>query len=637
MSKSEFHSGDNKPRIEINKTSKTPFWQSPQFTLIVYLIFILLSFQFWGQLQHARRIEIPYSEFLQHVEKKEVAEAVVTDKAIVGKLTEVDPKTGSQRQFSTVPLMWNQELADKLAENGVKYTVRYDNNWLSNFFFNWILPFGVIFLVWGWIAKKMGPMNKGFLNIGNHVHVHADEGPQVTFEDVAGYDEVKQELRETVEFLRDPSRIQALGARAPKGVLLVGAPGTGKTLFARAVAGEAKVPFFNISGSEFIEMFVGVGAARVREMFEEARTKAPCIIFIDEIDAIGRSRSGGQVMGGHDEREQTLNQLLTEMDGFDPSTGVVVMAATNRPEILDQALLRSGRFDRRIVVDKPDRVAREGILRLYAGKMKMASDVDLHVIAQRTPGFVGADLENICNEAAIHALRENRSLIDMSDFEAAIDRIIAGPETRHRVLSAEEKHRVAVHESGHTLVALAVPTGEPVHRVTIIPRAIGALGFTLQLPVEEHLLSTTEEMKDQIAILLGGRMAEDLVLGSISSGASNDLEKATDIAHNMVARLGMTDALGPVVWGREQQMQYLSSAQSVEERNFSEATAQAIDAEIKALVEEGRERAGEILIRCRAVLDALAAELEKQETLDGDEVLRIAGSCAHAQKTQSGE
>ena len=629
MAKREFHTGDGKPRIEINKSSKTPFWQTPLFTLIIYLVFIMLSFQFWGQLKEAKRIEIPYSQFLQDVEQKKVAEAVITDKSIRGTLTDNDPQTGKPRRFITVPLMSNQELADKLARQGVKYTVRYDNNWLSNFFFNWILPFGIIFLVWGWIAKKMGPMNKGFLNIGNRVHVHPEEGPQVTFEDVAGYDDVKQELRETVEFLKDPSRIRNLGARAPKGVLLVGPPGTGKTLFARAVAGEAAVPFFNISGSEFIEMFVGVGAARVREMFEQARTKAPCIIFIDEIDAIGRSRSGGPIMGGHDEREQTLNQLLSEMDGFDPSTGVVVMAATNRPEILDQALLRSGRFDRRIVVDRPDRIAREGILQLYAGRMKLAPGVDLHVVAQRSPGFVGADLENVCNEAAIHALREDRDLVDMTDFEAAIDRVIAGPETKQRALSPEEKHRVAVHESGHTLVALAVPTGEPVHRVTIIPRAIGALGFTLQLPVEEHLLSTTEEMKDQIAILLGGRMAEDLVLGSISSGASNDLEKATDIAHNMVARLGMSEKLGPVVWGRQQQLQYLNTSQMTEERNFSEATAQAIDAGVKALVEEGRERAGAILARCRPVLEALASELEEKETLDGDEVMRIAGSCAH--------
>jgi cell division protease FtsH len=628
VAKREMHRGGDKPHIEINKSSKTPFWQTPYFNLILYLLFVLLSFHLWGQLSEARRIEIPYSEFLHHVDKREVAEAVVTDKAIKGVLTETDPQTGKPRQFITVPLMWNQELADKLAANGVKYTVRYDDNWLRNFFFNWVLPFGIIFLVWGWIARKMGPMNKGFLNIGGHVHVHPEEGPQVTFDDVAGYDEVKQELRETVEFLKDPSRIRALGARAPKGVLLVGAPGTGKTLFARAVAGEAAVPFFNISGAEFIELFVGVGAARVREMFEQARTKAPCIIFIDEIDAIGRSRSAGPVMGGHDEREQTLNQLLTEMDGFDPSTGVVVMAATNRPEILDQALLRAGRFDRRIVVDKPDRVAREGILHLYGDRMRLAPDVDLHVVAQRTPGFVGADLENICNEAAIQALRKDHDRVEMTDFEAAIDRVVAGPEARQRALSPDEKHRVAVHESGHALVAVAVPTGAPVHRVTIIPHAIGALGFTLQLPVEEKYLSTADEMRDQIAILLGGRVAEELVLGSISSGAYNDLERATEIAHTMVARLGMSEKLGPVVWGRQQQLQYLNSAQTLEERNFSEATAQAIDSEIRALLDEGRERAHEILARCRDVHERLAVELEEKETLDAEDILRLAEGCA---------
>ena len=635
MAKRDNHRDADKPRIEINKSSRPSFWQSPQFNLVLYLIFILLSFHFWGQYSEARRIEIPYSEFLQLLENQEVAEAIVTDRTITGRLTEPDPQTGKPRQFITVPLTWNAELADRLTEKGVRYTVRYDNNWLQNFFFNWILPLSILFLIWGWIAKKMGPMNKGFLNIGGHAHVHPDSGPKVTFDDVAGYDEVKQELRETVDFLKDPGRIRSLGARAPKGVLLVGPPGTGKTLFARAVAGEAGVAFFNISGSEFIELFVGVGAARVRELFEEARAKAPCIIFIDEIDAIGRTRSAGPAMGGHDEREQTLHQLLSEMDGFDPSTGVVVMAATNRPEILDQALLRSGRFDRRILVDRPDRVAREGILALYAGRMKVAPDVDLSVIARRTPGFVGADMENVCNEAAIHALRENRKLITMDDFEAAIDRVIAGPEAKHRALSSDEKHRVAVHESGHTLVALVVPTGEPVHRVTIIPRAIGALGFTLQLPVEEHLLSTTEEMKDQIAILLGGRMAEELILDSISSGASNDLEKATEIARGMVARLGMSEKLGPVVWGRRQELQYLQGAQGFEERNFSEATAEAIDTEVKALVEEGLERARAILTRCRSVLDALSAELEDRETLDSEEILRIAGSCAHG-RTKGG-
>ncbi len=631
MKKTQFQTGRDEPEIELNNSTKQSFWQNPQFNILLYLLLIFVLWHFFQGVEQTRRAEIPYSQFLEYVDKQEVAEALVTDKAIVGTLKEVEPDTGKPKRFVTVPL-WNQELAEKLAQQGVEYTVRSSDNWLSNFLFNWVLPFSFLFLLWSWMAKRMGTMGRGFLNIGNRVRVHPDSRPKVTFDDVAGYEDVKRELRETVEFLKHPGRIRKMGARAPKGVLLVGPPGTGKTLFARAVAGEADVPFFNISGSEFIEMFVGVGAARVREMFDEARQKAPCIIFIDEIDAIGRSRSGGPVMGGHDEREQTLNQLLTEMDGFDSSTGVVVMAATNRPEILDQALLRSGRFDRRIPVDKPDMKAREGILRLYADKMKLASDVDLTIVAKRTPGFVGADLENICNEAAIHALRENRNEITMADFDAAIDRVIAGPEAKQRALNESEKHRVAVHESGHTLVALVVPTGEPVHRVTIIPRAIGALGFTLQLPVEEKFLSTTEEMRDQIAILLGGRAAEEIVLGDISSGASNDLERATEIARSMVARLGMSDKLGPVVYGRQQQLQYLESAGTMEERNYSEETARAIDAEVRALVEEGHDRAREILRDCRETLDKLAAELEQHETLTGDDVERIAKGCVAADK-----
>ncbi len=630
--------GPKKPKIEINKTTKQQFWQNPWFTLILFLLFIYLSFFLWPAKQAQQVEPIPYSKFLQYVEKDQVEKAVISNQSIYGTLKINNPKTGQPVHFVTVPL-WNQQLADLLVSHHVDYSVKpKGNDWLAQFFFNWILPFGLLFLFWAWFSQRMsGGLGKGFLNIGNHVHVHPEQGPKTTFEDVAGYQDVKQELRETVDFLKDPKRIQELGARSPKGVLLVGPPGTGKTLLARAVAGEAGVPFFKISGSEFIEMFVGVGAARVRELFEEARKQAPCIIFIDEIDAIGAARGAAPATGGHDEREQTLNQLLTEMDGFDPSTGVVVMAATNRPEILDQALLRAGRFDRRILVDKPDLATREAILKLYAGKMKLATDVNLHIIAQRTPGFVGADLENVCNEAAIQALRANRDQVTMADFEAAIDRIIAGPEAKQKVLTADEKHRVAVHESGHTVVALAVPTGEPVHQVTIIPRTIGALGFTLQLPVSEKYLSTTEEIKDQIAILLGGRAAEEVILGSISSGAANDLEKATELARNMVARLGMDEKLGPVVWGREQRLQYLSSAQTVEDRNYSQATAQAIDEEIKALVEEGHERAREILNRCRETLEKLSAELEARENLKGEDVIRIAGKCQHSSKTHAGK
>ncbi len=630
----KFETSPNKPEIEINKPpgkGKPSFWQSPGSLLWLYLVFILLSLFTWQGLQDVPpQEEIPYSEFLQRVDKGEVQEALVTEKVITGTLTETDPLTGQPKRFVTVPL-WNTDLAKELEEKGVKYIVRPGHNWLSNFFFNWVLPFGLLFLLWGWMARRMGGAGKGFLNIGNRIRIHSEGDVKVTFKDVAGNEEAKIELGETIAFLRDPSTIQRLGGHAPKGVLLVGPPGTGKTLLARAVAGEAKVPFFNISGSEFIEMFVGVGAARVRELFEQARQKAPCIVFIDELDAIGGARGIAPAMsGGHDEREQTLNQLLTEMDGFDPSAGVVVMAATNRPEILDKALLRAGRFDRQIVVDKPDLEARIAILELHTRKMKLANDVDLRVVAQRTPGFVGADLANIANEAAILAIRHKHDAITMADFEAAIDRVIAGPEKKNRGLSPQEKHRVAVHESGHTLVAECVPTGEPVHKVSIIPRGVAALGYTLQLPVEEKFLSTEQELKDQIAILLGGRTAEEIVLGNISSGAANDLERASEIARGMVTQLGMSEKLGPLTWGRRQQLQFLN--QSTEERNYSEETARLIDAETRALVEEGRRRAEKILRDNRTLLDKLAAELERREVLSGEDVTAILGKNACKEK-----
>ncbi len=615
--------GNNKPEIELNKTNKpVKFWQNPNFTFWAYLFFILISFQFYQNYQQARQEEIPYSEFLQYLEKREVAEAVVTDRLITGTLTIKDKKTNKPRRFITVPLSWNNDLAKTLAKQGVRYTVRLNTDWLAKFLTGWVLPFGLLFLFWGWMAKRMGRMGQGFLNIGNKVHIHPDSLPKVTFDDVAGAEEAKQELRECVDFLKDPERIKKLGGRMPKGILMVGPPGTGKTLLARAVAGESGVPFFNISGSEFIEMFVGVGAARVREMFEQARQKAPCIIFIDELDAIGRSRGMGSIMGGHDEREQTLNQLLTEMDGFDPSTGVVVMAATNRPEILDKALLRAGRFDRQVLVDKPDLKDREAILRLHAKKLVLADDVDLLVVAQRTPGFVGADLENICNEAAIQALRKNRDKVTMKDFEAAIDRIIAGPEKKHRALNPDEKKRVAYHESGHALVAETVPTGEPVHKVSIIPRGVAALGYTLQLPVDEKFLSTEQELKDQVAILLGGRVAEEIVLNNISSGASNDLERASAIVRSMVTQLGMSKRLGPLTYGKRQELEFLG-VQGQEERNYSEETARLIDEECKRLVEEGHRRATEILTENRQVLEELAALLEKKEVISGDEVKEV--------------
>jgi len=623
MKKTNFTFGNGqKPEIEINKTTNEKFWQNPNFTFWLYLIFILVSFQFYQGYQQARQQEIPYSEFLTHVQNHEVAEAVVTDKVITGTLTLTDEKTSQPRRFITVPMMWNNDLAMTLEQQGVKYTVRQNTNWLGKFLVNWVLPFGLLFLFWGWMAKRMGSMGQGVLNIGNKIHIHPNNLPKVTFDDVAGAEEAKQELKESVDFLKDPSQIQSLGGRMPKGVLMVGPPGTGKTLLARAVAGESEVPFFSISGSEFIEMFVGVGAARVRELFEQARHKAPCIIFIDELDAIGRARGAGPTMGGHDEREQTLNQILTEMDGFDPSTGVVVMAATNRPEILDKALLRAGRFDRQVPVDKPDLRDRKAILELHAKRLELGKDIDLTVVAQRTPGFVGADLENICNEAAIQALRRKGHDVIMQDFEAAIDRIIAGPEKKHRALNSEEKHRVAFHESGHTLVAETVPTGEPVHKVSIIPRGIAALGYTMQLPVDEKFLSTEAELKDQIAILLGGRVAEEIVFDNISSGASNDLERASEIARSMITRLGMSKKLGPVTYGRRQELQYLG-IQGQEERNFSEETARMIDEETREIVEEQHQLATEILTNKREVLNALASLLEEKEVISGDEVEEV--------------
>lgn len=627
MKKNHFDRKNDDPKIEINKPSDPKAWQKPGFNLWLYIIFIMASLYLWQGLKHVQQEEIPYSEFLQKMQNGDVEEAVVSDKVITGKFrqadtgtkTDTDTSTNIKQYFVTVPL-FNNELAHELEKNGVKYTVRQGDNWLSTFLFSWVLPFGFLFLLWSWMAKRMAGGAKGFLNIGgNRVRIHPEGGKKTTFKDVAGAKDAKQELGESIAFLKDPTLIQHLGGHMPKGILLVGPPGTGKTLLARAVAGEAEVPFFNISGSEFIEMFVGVGASRVRDMFDQARQKAPCIIFIDELDAIGGARGVGPVMGGHDEREQTLNQLLTEMDGFDPSSGVVVMAATNRPEVLDKALLRAGRFDRQIVVDKPDLDARIAILALHTQDMKVAKDVDLKVVAQRTPGFVGADLANIANEAAILAVRSHHEVIDMLDFEAAIDRVIAGPEKKHRLLGSTEKTRIAFHESGHTLVAVSVPTGEPVHKVSIIPRGVAALGYTLQLPTQEKFLSTEQELKDQIAILMGGRVAEELVFEDVSSGASNDIERASEIARSMVTQLGMSKKLGPLTFGKRRQLMYLGT-QGEEEKNYSEETSQLIDNEVKTLVTEGYQRASRILSDKRSLLDKLATSLEQKEVLSGEEI-----------------
>lgn len=589
----------------------------PRTWLYILLGLFVLSILAGGEKPHGK--EIPYSQFLALVNADQVENAVVTQRFINGSLKNEDQKIG--KYFFTIPL-WDEALTKNLQDHKVEYVVRSGENWLGNILFNWIIPIAIFAGIWMWLLPKMtGGAGRGFLNIGNKIKIQ-QEACKITFDDVAGAESAKQELKETIEFLKSPEKLQKLGGRMPKGVLLVGSPGTGKTLLARAVSGEAGVPFFNISASEFIELFVGIGAARVRDLFEQARQKAPCIIFIDELDAIGRSRGGPVVMGGNDEREQTLNQLLTEMDGFDPTSGVVVMAATNRPEILDKALLRAGRFDRQIVVDKPDLHDRIAILKLHSKAMQLDKDVDLETVAKRTPGFVGADLSNIANEAAILAARGGRETVGMADFEAAIDRVMAGPEKKNRVLGPEEKRRVAYHEAGHALVAETVPTGQPVHKISIIPRGVSALGFTLQLPVEEKYLSTEAELKDQLAILLGGRVAEQLALDSVSTGAQNDLEKASEIARNMVCYLGMSKKLGPLIYGQRQQLQFLAGDIS-EQRNYSEETARIVDAEIKALVEEGQKRAEQILTSKRQQLDKLADLLQEKEVIQREEMTAL--------------
>ncbi len=619
MEKTDFNINTKEPEIQVNRPPERKLWQRKgPFSVWYFIVMFFLFYLFQSSLQ-IKRQEIPYSQFKKYLQTGQISECVIKQNLIAGTLKIVDQKTGKPRRFITVRLR-DDQLAKALDQHGVKYRAVVEDHFLRDFIFTWLIPLGIIFLFWGYLGRKMGSAGMNFLNIGkNKAHIHEDNLPKVTFKDAAGVDEAKQELREVVEFLRNPAQFQRLGGRMPKGVLLAGPPGTGKTLLARAVSGEAGVPFFNISGSDFIEMFVGVGAARVRDLFEQARAKAPCIIFIDELDAIGRQRGGPVAVSGHDEREQTLNQLLVEMDGFDSSSGVVVLSATNRPDVLDKALLRPGRFDRQIVVDKPDLQGRVDILKIHTSGLKLDDDVNLEIVAKRTPGFVGADLANVANEAAILAARLNRDAIAMADFEAAIDRVIAGPEKKKTTLGPEEKHRVSYHESGHTLVAELVPTGEPVHKVSIIPRGIGALGYTLQLPEKEKFLATKSELLDQIAILLGGRVAEEIIFGDISTGAQNDLERASELARNMVCSYGMSEKLGPLTFGKKQTSLFLGTEYG-EEKNYSEETAREIDAEVKKVITDSYDRVRELLSENRDLLQTLAEKLEEKEVLSGEEV-----------------
>ncbi|MCP2227345.1 cell division protease FtsH [Pseudomonas silensiensis] len=590
---------------------KTHQWNLSYFA-IAFVVLTLVQFLFIE-----RRVvqSIPYSQFLQLLSEQKVSDLRIEKDQISGKLQE--PIDG-RLQFSTVRV--DPALASDLAHSGVGFTGINENTFLSGLL-GWLLPFVLIMVVWHFLfrglAEKQGM--GGLMSIGKSrakVFVQRDTG--VTFADVAGIDEAKAELVEIVSFLKDKAKYSRLGAHIPKGTLLVGPPGTGKTLVAKAIAGEAGVPFFSISGSEFVEMFVGVGAARVHDLFEQAREAAPCIIFIDELDALGKMRGVG-AFGGNDEKEQTLNQLLAELDGFDPREGVVLLAATNRPEILDPALLRAGRIDRQLLIDRPDRKGRQAILKVHLQKIVVEPTLDSEQIADITTGFTGADLANLVNEAAIVATRRGANAVNLADFTAAVERIVAGVERKSSVLRADERQVVAYHEMGHALAASSLPAMDPVHKVSIVPRAIGSLGYTLQRPTEDHFLISCQMLKDRIAVLMAGRAAEFLAYGQISTGAADDLARATDIARQLLTRFGMSAELGLAVLERKTATYLGDSMQGVSEKDYSEQTAREIDLGIRALLDEAYTRAKALLQSRRTDLDAGARLLLEKETLTPEE------------------
>ncbi|HSM42080.1 MAG TPA: ATP-dependent zinc metalloprotease FtsH [Afifellaceae bacterium] len=578
---------------------------------LLVALMVILAIQVWSE---ARLIErIPYSQFVQMLEKKEIASVTVGDTSIEGTYKNpVDGKTA----FVTSPV--DPDIAKQLEAAGVEFTGAPPTGWLTGLL-SWILPMlffvGIWFFLFRRIAEKQG--FGGLMSIGqSKAKIYVEKETGVTFDDVAGVDQAKMELQEVVSFLKDREKYERLGAHVPKGILLVGPPGTGKTLLARAVAGEAGVVFFSISGSEFVEMFVGVGAARVRDLFQQAREAAPCIIFIDELDALGRARSPmGGFGGGADEKEQTLNQLLSELDGFDPRGGIVLLAATNRPEVLDPALLRAGRFDRQIVVDRPDRIGRAAIVAVHMKKVKLATDVDPDEIAGITPGFTGADLANLVNEAAIMATRRGGDAVTMDDFTAAVERIVAGSERRSRLLNPDERRRVAYHEMGHALAAATLPGADPVHKVSIIPRSIGALGYTLQRPTEDRFLITTDELKNRMVVLLAGRASEDLIFGEISTGAADDLAKVTDVARQIVTRFGMSAEVGQAVLEAPRSSYLGYGGIDMRPKDYSEETAREVDIAVRKLIDEAYQRAKAILAERRQDLEDGVKLLLKKETI----------------------
>jgi cell division protease FtsH len=587
---------------------------------IWYILIAFLLFTYLQQYHLSRKVEtIPYGQFKQAIAEGNVSKLIISPENITGMLKGKEKKP--DEEFTTVRVN-DPDLVRDLDEHKISYSGHYESKFLSSIL-SWIIPIGIFFLIWRFAMKKMGP-GMGVMSFGkSKAKIFAENETRVTFVDVAGIDEAKEELQEVVEFLSNPGKFQKLGGRIPKGVLLVGPPGTGKTLLARAVAGEAKVPFFSISGSEFVEMFVGVGAARVRDLFSQATSQAPCIIFIDELDALGKAR-GINVMGGHDEQEQTLNQLLVEMDGFETNKGVIIMAATNRPEILDPALLRPGRFDRQVLVDRPDINGREAILKIHSKNVLLGSDVDLRKVAGRTPGFVGADLANLVNEAALLAARKNKEVVGSTDFDEAIDRVVGGLQKKNRVMNPQEKEIVTFHESGHAIVAESVEHADPVHKISIIPRGIAALGYTQQQPTEDRYLMTRSELLDRLAVLLGGRVAEEQVFGEISTGAQNDLQRATDIARSMVTEYSMSDSLGLATYERPRQPMFLPQGFSPS-KTYSEKKAAQIDDEVTRVIEEAHQRVRGILSDHRNVLDNLAHLLSQEEIVQGEELRKMLG------------
>jgi cell division protease FtsH len=659
-------------RLESGGSARSSFDRIPprtRFSLLYYLVlisaFLLLQSIFFSQPDVQ---EWPYSRFLDQVKSDRVATVVITPEHIYGELKPDPPESATppaaplsvpaartpwhlerlwqwvrgltsdlkqaeqaqqdlaRRTFTVLPLE-DASLIGLLEAHGVEFRAQVESHLVRSLLMNWVAPFAIMFLIWGVVMRRMGQGGPGVLQMGkSRAKIYAiDTSKRVTFSDLAGVDEAIEETLEVVNFLKDPARFTKLGAKLPKGVLLVGPPGTGKTLLARAIAGEAAVPFFSLSGSDFVEMFVGVGAARVRDLFEEAKKTAPCIIFIDELDAVGRARapSLGFFSGSNDERENTLNQLLSEMDGFDGSAGVIILAATNRPEILDPALLRAGRFDRRVVVDRPSRAGRRDIFRIHTRKLPLAPDVDFDALAAQTPGMVGADIANVCNEAALLGSRRDQSQIAMAQFQEAIERVIAGPQKKSLIVTVEERRRIAYHESGHALIGYLTPGGDPVQKISIIPRAAGALGYTLQMPLQDRYLLSRAEMLDRVRVLLGGRAAESVAFGSISTGAADDIEKATAIVTDMLYRFGMSESAPNVSLSDGSVPRYLGTGS--ETRTHSDELAHALDDEITSLIGACFEDARVTLDNRRSQLEALAEALLKAEELDREQVISVLG------------